>query len=365
MSAVVPPAPAQLPPHEPVPPPVTPPSPVLDGPASTANAGGAEPGKFKLKPKVPSVPPAAPAPQAAAATPNPLQGATAGAPPAPPISTAGAVPPTGPAVTNAGAPKAPPPFPVVAPPAGAKPPSAVPHVTVKSEVPPAERETPVIAATGKRKNTRLALLALAAVLVLGGAGFYAWQTFLAAPPVPIVVKKAPAPVITPKASPAATATPAPNTPAGTPSETLNKIAHAPANAIQKAQDAIAARRESGQSRVDAAAAGLDLPDKPAVPAPGSAGTTMTTSGSRAVAPGVTASTELQAAAEASPAFKSFVANAKVSGVVATRAIINGRLTRAGETIDAGQGITFEGYDSEKNQLLFKDRSGATVSRRYP
>jgi hypothetical protein len=91
-------------------------------------------------------------------------------------------------------------------------------------------------------------------------------------------------------------------------------------------------------------------------------------GTRSVAPGLTATTELAAAAtEATPEFRSFVANAKISGIfqgVPSRAFINGRLHRAGELIDPALGITFETVDAERKQIIFKDRSGAIVARRY-
>jgi hypothetical protein len=88
-------------------------------------------------------------------------------------------------------------------------------------------------------------------------------------------------------------------------------------------------------------------------------------GSKTLAPGVAATTALEAVPEASVPFKNFVSSAKISGVVATRAIINGRLTRAGEIVEANLGISFEGYDNDRKQLLFKDRSGALVARKYP
>jgi len=61
-----------------------------------------------------------------------------------------------------------------------------------------------------------------------------------------------------------------------------------------------------------------------------------------------------------------VANATVSGVFQgspSRALINGRLTHEGETIDEGLGVQFEGIDADKRLLMFKDSSGATVARK--
>lgn len=221
---------------------------------------------------------------------------------------------------------------------------------------------PTAKPAGKGKS-RVLILALAAVLVLGG-GWFAYQKFIVteAPPPP-VAKKTPAPAPTPATKTAST--PAASGP--TPSDTLNQIAKAPGDAVQKAKDAINARRESGQSRVDAAAEGSDLPDKPAIApssgAPKSA--TTATTGTRSVAPGFSATTSLDAAAAASPAFRSFVLNAKISGATPARAMINGKLTRLGEIVEPTLGVSWEGYDTEKNQLTFKDRSGAVVHRRYP
>jgi uncharacterized protein YfiM (DUF2279 family) len=202
---------------------------------------------------------------------------------------------------------------------------------------------------------KLASIGLAAILVLGG-GFYGYIMFMAADPAP-----APPPVATkapPPASPAAQ-------PGPTPSGTLNAIAAAPINAVNKAKEAVAA----GQARVDA---GLDGGEPPATTgspiADKVAATPKTVPTPTAVSPGLAATTELIAAPEATAAFRSFVANAKVSGAGVVqgtaRAFINDRLTRGGEMVDIGLGIAFEGIDAEKRTLLFRDRSGATVSRKY-
>jgi hypothetical protein len=119
--------------------------------------------------------------------------------------------------------------------------------------------------------------------------------------------------------------------------------------------------------------GEDVPAKPAAPTPTAPGKSAPTPAARTattttnVSPNVAATTQVDAGAEAAPAFKAFVANAKVSGVFQgspSRAVINGRLTRLGEVVDPGLGIVFESVDSERRHLVFKDRSGATVSRRF-
>jgi hypothetical protein len=169
----------------------------------------------------------------------------------------------------------------------------------------------------------------------------------------------------------------------TPSDTLNALAAAPGKMIANAQNVVAGRRGSEQTRVDAMLEGKDAPDQrgirtplpgalggraaPAAPAPSlgkAAASTTVSPGVSAYAPG---SSEIQATAEASPAFLSYIADAKVSGVFQgepSRAFINGRLARSGTVIEEGLGITFVGVDSDNRMLLFKDRNGARVTKRY-
>lgn len=261
--------------------------------------------------------------------------------------------------------KGPPPFPVVAPPKSEKPPPPPPQIAPKPEAKPGE---PAPGAEGDakpagKKRTLLIAGGAAALLVIAGGGFFAFKKFTAPPPPPPPAKKA-APAATAKAPAATTKSPAAQP---TPSETLNKVAQAPAAAINKAQEAIAAKRASGQSRIDGAADGVDIADKPATE-PTKAGAPKTTASKAmtTVAPGVTATTPVDAAVDASLAFRSFVSNAKISGVVWSAkpvAFINGRLARVGDTVEPNLGIIFDGVDREKMQIIFKDKSGAVVVRR--
>ena len=226
-------------------------------------------------------------------------------------------------------------------------------------------EVPVSSGAERRGPMRFIVGGLTTLVVFGVGGFFAWQHFTSAKGAastasPAVVAGAPA-----NSTPSAPAGSAPAT-GSSPSETLNKIAAIPGNAIAKAQDAIAARRASGQSRIDATVAGEDTPAKPA----GSAAKSTAANTSNAmtpVAPGLAATTQIEAAPEASPVFLAWVVNIKVNGVFQgspARAMINGRLTRTGEVVDGNLGITFESVEADKKQLIFKDRSGATVTRKY-
>ncbi|MBM3855112.1 MAG: hypothetical protein FJ399_18485 [Verrucomicrobia bacterium] len=256
-------------------------------------------------------------------------------------------------------------------------------MSVKTEVTEAEKEAPPAAPTdaiAKKKKVVFVATGIAAALVLVGIAVLAFVLLRkpAEPPAPPVaakakaapsVAKAPAPKTEPAAPAAPTAAPATTSP-GTPSTTLNEVAQIPAKAIGKAQSAIEARRASGQTRVDAATAGEDLADKPAVAAPGptpKGPVTQAATGVRSVTKGVSATAPLDAVADASPEFRSFVANAKISGVfqgTPARAFINGRMARSGEVVDPALGIVFEGVDPVKRHLLFKDKSGAVVARKY-
>jgi hypothetical protein len=225
-----------------------------------------------------------------------------------------------------------PPIPVAAPPAAAAAETAA---------------TPPAVGGGKSKRLiKLAGLGIAALVVLGGV-FFAWTRYTAVPPAPPpVAKKAPPPAAAQPAAPAPL----------TPSDALNAMAKAPVNAINKATDVVAARNASDQASADSI---VDPANKVAVP--------KSVSTQALLSPGIAATAEVEAAAAATPAFRSFVANAKVSGVFQgspSRALVNGRMAREGETVDSGLGIVFDGVDAERKLLIFKDKSGATVSRKY-
>ena len=168
--------------------------------------------------------------------------------------------------------------------------------------------------------------------------------------------------------------------APTPPVTLDQIAAAPGQAIDKARDAIAARRASEQDRIDALAAGNDVPDKRALDTPPPASLTApvpkalapaaperVTSTSQ-LAPGVTVTTTVSdVAGVASGPFREWVANARISGVfqgTPARALINGRMVRAGQIVDDALGIMFDGVDPVGESLVFRDKTGATVVRKF-
>jgi hypothetical protein len=72
-------------------------------------------------------------------------------------------------------------------------------------------------------------------------------------------------------------------------------------------------------------------------------------------------------APVSDEFRAFVSAARINGVFQgnpPRALINGRTIRAGESADTILGIVFDSVDPDKKTITFKDRTGATITRKY-
>ena len=195
------------------------------------------------------------------------------------------------------------------------------------------------------------------VAVLGVGGFFAYR--LNFPPAP--------PLAIPSTAKASAAARAPAAPATTPSDTLNAIAAAPGNAVAQAQATINAGRAASQARIDSLTGGEAPTTRGPTPRPTPAVTTAV-----ALSPGITMAVpdESPAAAAASPAFRSFVAEAKIGGVRANAsppsALINNRLVRFGQPVDNGLGVTIilSAANADTRELTFTDKSGATVTRRY-
>jgi hypothetical protein len=344
----LPPPPAFTPPESMAPPPPPPAIPAAEGEAP----------KFKFKPKASDSAPPPP--------PHPIATMDGSAPPPPP-------PPPG--VTDSGdpgRPKTPPPFPVLAPTQGSGTRSPIPiHIRAPESKAGQEALLPLGVPIGapmrpkKKKKLGLFVGLVALLAVSAGGAFLTYQHFASEPPPP----------------PKAAAKPKAKQPGGgpTPSTTLNAIAAAPGKMIADAQNAIANRRTGEQGRVDAMSNGNEASGQRAIrtPLPGELGGRTAAapaapslgrvSATTALAPGVTTTTEVRASAEASPAFRSFVADAKVSGVYQgspPRAFINNRLIKVGQMVEEGLAISFDGIDAENRMLLFKDRTGARVSKQY-
>jgi hypothetical protein len=72
------------------------------------------------------------------------------------------------------------------------------------------------------------------------------------------------------------------------------------------------------------------------------------------------------AAEAT-ALRAWVDDVRITGVLSgssPRAIINGRLVRPGDVVDASAGIVFDGVDLERKLVVFRNRVGMFASKSY-
>ena len=216
----------------------------------------------------------------------------------------------------------------------------------------------------KGKRTVFLVAGAIGLVIFAAALYFAYSLYFTPepPPPPPVAKKTPA---AQKSAPPPSPAPAP------------KAAPAPTTPVAKTK----AVTESRAQAVAESAAPVAAASAPVAPSPSPVATASQPSATSASAPatepatarttiakGVTATTTLeQAGADASVEFRTFVANAKVSGVfqgTPARAFINGRLARAGETVDASLGIVFDKIDADKRHIVFRDRTGATVTRRY-
>jgi hypothetical protein len=209
----------------------------------------------------------------------------------------------------------------------------------------------------KGKRTVFLVAGAIGLAIFAAALYFAYSLYFAPepPPPPPVTKKAPA---AQKSAPAPKAAPAPATPVA------KAVTESRAQAVAESAAPVAA----ASAPAPAAPSPAPAPSSQAAPAPAPAPAAEPPTARATIAKGVTATTTLeQAGADASVEFRTFVANAKVSGVfqgTPARAFINGRLARAGETVDASLGIVFDRIDADKRHIVFRDRTGATVTRRY-
>lgn len=314
--------------------------------------------------------------------------------------------PAQPAPTGETIPDDPPVFPVLAPdlPAAADGSALIGGLTTSGTrapfAPPAGAEE-AVPPPELRKSFRYGVIATTAVLavVLLGGTYYVLKYFLTPPAVVAEAKAKPtkaaasvasakkklAPPVTGASAPAAGTAPSPApaarevsaaSPASGSAAPVPAPAPAPASSgVVMAKD-LFARRAEDPARAGSAAKSAE-PGPAGDPAAGArAGTasapilTATTGLAEAttLAPGVTAQmgTEVKAT-DASPEFRNFVASARISGVFQgspARAFINGRLARAGDTVDMTLGVVFDHVDGPKKEIVFKDANGATVARKY-
>jgi hypothetical protein len=141
-------------------------------------------------------------------------------------------------------------------------------------------------------------------------------------------------------------------------DVISKVANAPGKLIDSGQNAIAAKRQAEQARIDALANGEEAPTPTPQEVMEKAKLTKDVEVNNA---------PIVAAPTASAEFRAFVANAGIGGVFQgkpSKALINGKVTREGQVVDSELGIVFDRIDAEKKIIYFKDANGAEVSKNY-
>jgi len=174
------------------------------------------------------------------------------------------------------------------------------------------------------KRTRLILVLLLLVLVCGGAGTYYFLMQEEPPPPEPLVRRPVAPLVT-KADTTVPVTAPVSAPPVAPVPTPKSLG------LEPLPDALGSL-----------STGVAVVAKP-VKAP--------------VAPVMTS------------AFRLWLESVRINGVTLKagalpRVIINGRLVRPGDTIDATEGIVFESVDTENKCILFRNRAGFVASKPY-
>jgi len=200
-----------------------------------------------------------------------------------------------------------------------------------------------------------------AFIVLGAAGYYGYISFFKSSGASTPLSK---PAVAPKPAPAS---------APAPAVTASEPVSLPGQMIDKAKKAVDAHTQSEVAPVNEVVS----EEKPAAPAPSvSANAGPTETPPPAAAPAEpppapsapqTVRIDLNPSDAASPEFKAFISNLRVSGVFQgehPRVLIGSRTYEVGETVNDDLGVVFAGIDSSRELALFKDRNGVTLVKKY-
>jgi hypothetical protein len=207
--------------------------------------------------------------------------------------------------------------------------------------------TPVL-----RKRPALGILAKVgiAVLILAVAigGIFSYRIFFPAPSHVVAIKSPPI------AKPAAL-------------DLAPKGAAEPVKGADGGANPTASPGTGDQAKGNAEASGQPTAAPTPVPTPDKAATESVMVQSNLSTDVKVNNTKIDTSVAASAEFRLFVANAEIGGVfqgTPARALINGKIVKAGQAVDNQLGILFDRIDSEKKVIYFKDATGAEVSKEY-
>lgn len=331
--------------------------------------------KFRLKPKTP--PPEA----LQTETPMPFSNPPIPAEAAPPLAEAVPDAPVA-EVPPAAAPVPPPPPPSAKPPPAFRPPTSLmaplhlPTPRALSDLPPATPPPPAPLPTSappertiKADKWLAGIVVL--VLVLAGATYGVRELFKANPKPKAVGKPASASVedkpTNQEAEPAQAPIPLP----GSQTKLVEKPKSSAGKDIAQARDAVAAveqrERTSGTT---------GLLNEPAPPTAAATAPVVPASQQNILTPNTpprtpvveeVAAAQTEPAVPASSAFRKYVETLRVNGVFQgenPRAMLNGRMYNLGAEVDPKLAITLFKIEPEAKLLIFRDDTGAILSRRY-
>ncbi len=365
-------------------------------PAGAAGSPEDDVPKFKLRPKAAAPAPAPPPPPAASEPPSapesfaPPPGIEEFAPPPPPAgiapSASGTLPvPPIPARMSVSLPPmpviaAPPPPSLGSVPEAPPPPGSAPRLSLstpheKTAAPkgglhikvaegPKIGGKPVVK-PGKpapvlRKRPALGILAKAgiAVLIIAVAigGIFSYRIFFPAPSQVISLKAPPIakPIALTDAKPAAP-------------DLAAKGAAEPGKGTGAGPGATVSTANGDQSKGGPAATVQEPVAPTPVPTPDKAATESVMAQSNLSTDVKVNNTRIDTSPAASGEFRLYVANAEIGGVfqgTPARALINGRIVKAGQVVDNQLGVVFDRIDADKKVIYFKDATGAEVSKEY-
>lgn len=247
------------------------------------------------------------------------------------------------------------------PPSAAKP----PPLSAPTINPPIVRAAPVrrVLPPPKPPPTKMSpvFIAILAVVVLGAGGYYGYLAFLKPSAVSTPLSK---PAIAPKPAAPSPAAPAP----------ANQPVSLPGQMVDKARKAVDAHTQNEVAPVNEITS-EEKPPAPATPSV-SANIGAVTKPPPAAAPVAappapespqTVRIDLNPADAASPEYKAFISNLKVSGVFQgehPRVLIGGRTYEVGETVNDDLGVVFAGIDANRELVLFKDHTGTILVKKY-
>ena len=220
------------------------------------------------------------------------------------------------------------------------------------------------------------MVVILVVVLLGVGGYLAYENFLKPAAPPVAVTATPVPKPTPPAPVSAASPPPapPSQPVTAPAQIINKAEAVVAEHAEAAEkplnDVLSEQKPAAPTPSPVAATPVPpaAPVPPPAPAEIKAASVAPEPPPAPVAPASqTVRIDLSPSDAASPAFKSFIMNLRVSGVFQgehPRVLIGSETYEIGDVVNQDLGVVFSGIDADRELVLFKDSTGVTLVKKY-